>query len=102
MTSATRTPHRPQRLPLPRFSRPRTADQAWTAATVVLSLVALVLALVGAYDAGAVVGAVTVAVGGWSQMVSRTVSERFETVSATILGAVVLAACLAYGSGFSF
>jgi hypothetical protein len=78
-----------------------TSDRTWTAATVGLALVAVVLAVAGAYDAGALVALLGVLGGGWSMLISRTRTERFEVVTATVAAAVVLAACLAYGSGFS-
>ena len=87
---------RPLHPPRPRL--PRTRDEVLAATTVVLALVALVLTLVQAYDAGAVVALVCVLVGGWSQMISENRMERFESVIATVAGAVLLAACLAYGS----
>lgn len=82
-------------------SAPTTTDRRWTAATVGLAAVSVVLALVGAYDAGAVIGFVGVCVGGWAMLVSHTIGERFEIVIATVAAAVALAAGLAYGSGFS-
>lgn len=76
-----------------------TADQLWALATAALALLTVVLAFAGAYDAGTVVGVLAVVCGGWSQMVSKTTAERFQTVTATIVGAVALAYCLANGSG---
>ena len=76
-------------------------DQAWATATMVLAAVSLVLALAERYDAGALAGAAGVLAGGWSMLVSRTIAERFETATGTVLGGVVLAVCLAYGSGLS-
>lgn len=75
------------------------ADRVWATGTLVLAGLGLVLALAESYDAGALVAAVCVAAGGWSMLISRTITERFETVVGTVLGAVVLAVCLAYGSG---
>lgn len=75
--------------------------RTWTLITAGLAVVAAVLALAGAYDVGAVVAAVAVLVGGWAMLISETRMERFEVVSATVGGAVVLAVCLAYGSGLS-
>lgn len=92
----------PHTLSAPRVHRPRTADQLWTAVTVALAALAVVLAVLGGYDAGAVVALLGVGAGAWSMYISETVAERFETVAATVVAAVVLAACLAYGSGFSF
>lgn len=79
-----------------------SADQLWAMATMLLAAVCVVLALAGAYDAGAVVAAVAVGVGGWSMLVSQTRGERFETVTATVVAGVALAVCLAYGSGLFF
>ena len=79
----------------------RSADRLWAAATAGLAVVAVVLAIAGAYDAGAVVAFLGVLAGGWAMLISRTRGERFEVVTATVAAAVVLAACLAYGSGFS-
>lgn len=88
----------------PRLHAPRTrsADQLWALATAGLAVVAGVLAFAGAYDPGAVVAALGVVTGGWAMLISRTRGERFEVVAGTIACAVALAACLAYGSGFSF
>lgn len=92
----------PNVLHAPRLHGPRaSSDRIAAVATMVLAGIAVVLALVEAYDAGAIVALVAVLVGGWSQLISKTRGERFETVIATVLAAVVLAACLAYGSGFS-
>lgn len=86
----------------PRLHAPRTStDQLWAVATMLLAAVAVVLAFAGAYDAGAIIAFLAVLAGGWSQLISETRSERFETVTATVVAAVTLAACLAYGSGFS-
>lgn len=90
--------HRRPSLHAPRPRLPRTRDEVLAASTVVLALAALALAVVGAYDAGAVVALACVLVGGWSQMVSENRTERFEAVIATVAGAVLLAVCLAYGS----
>lgn len=78
-----------------------STDRRWTAVTVGLALVAVVLAIAGAYDAGAVVGFLGVLAGGWAMLISRNRTERFEVVTATVAAGVVVAACLAYGSGFS-
>lgn len=92
----------PHALHVPRPTAPRaSADQLWALATMLLAAVGIGLALAGAYDAGAIVAALAVAVGGWSMLVSQTRGERFETVTATVAAAVTLAASLAYGSGFS-
>jgi hypothetical protein len=78
-----------------------TSDQLFAAVTLSLAALSLVLALAEQYDPGAIVAGLCVAAGGWSMLISRTITERFETVVGTVLGAVVLAACLAYGSGLS-
>jgi len=84
---------------LPRPRLPRTRDEVLAAATVVLGVVAVVLTLAEAYDAGAVVALVCVLLGGSSQLISETRFERWESVCATVVAAVVLAVCLAEGSG---
>ena len=93
----------PNVLHAPRLQTPRvTSDQLWAIATMALAGLSLVLALAEAFDPGAIVAALAVASGAWSMLISRTITERFETVVATVGAAVVLATCLAYGSGFSF
>ena len=79
----------------------RSSDRVWAAATAGLAVVAVVLSVAGAYDAGAVVAFLGVLAGGWAMLISRTRGERFEVVTATVAAGVVLAACLAYGCGFS-
>lgn len=82
--------------------RPRpslSTDQLWAVATAGLAAVTVALALAGLHDAGIVTGVLCVIAGGWSQMVSETTAERFETVTATIVGAVALAYCAANSSG---
>ncbi len=92
----------PNVLHAPRLHGPHaSSDRLWAAGTMVLAAIAVVLAFAEAFDAGAIVALLAVMVGGWSQLVSRTRGERFETVIATVTAAVVLATCLAYGSGFS-
>ena len=78
-----------------------STDRRWTAATVALAVVGIVLAIADAYDAGAVVAFLGVLAGGWAMLISRNRVERFEVVSATVGAGVVLAVCLAYGSGFA-
>ena len=85
----------------PHLRSTRSTDQLWAAATAGLAVVAVVLAIAGAYDVGALVAFLGVLSGGWAMLISRTRGERFEVVTATVAAAVVLAACLAYGSGFS-
>lgn len=89
----------PRRTPAHRLATQR--DQLWASTTLVLAALCLVLALAEQFDLGALVAAGCVAAGGWSMLISRTVTERFETVVGTVLGGVVLAVCLAYGSGLS-
>ncbi|MCW2616802.1 MAG: hypothetical protein JWN08_3796 [Frankiales bacterium] len=76
-----------------------TRDQLWMIATASLALLTVVLALLDLNDAGMVTGVLCVIAGGWSQMVSETTAERFETVTATLVGAVALAYCAANSSG---
>lgn len=90
------------RLHAPRLHAPRaSSDRLAAVSTMVLAGIAVVLTLVEAYDAGAIIAFAAVMVGAWSQLISKTRGERFETVISTVLAAVVLAACLAYGSGFA-
>lgn len=92
----------PNVLHAPRLHTPRvTSDQLWAFATMGLAFLSLVLALAEAFDPGAIVAALAVGAGGWSMMISRTLTERFEVVVSTVAAAVILATCLAYGSGFS-
>ena len=69
------------------------------AATLALAALAVLLTFAEAYDVGAVVALLGVLVGGWSQMVSATTGERFESVTGAVVAAVALAVCLANGSG---
>jgi hypothetical protein len=78
---------------------PRTRDEVFAATTVVLAVVALVLTLSEHYDVGAVASLAAVLLGGFSQLLSETRFERWESVCATVLAAVLLAVCLAEGSG---
>ena len=87
------------RRPLPRPRLPRTRDEVFAASTVVLAAVALLLTLTEHYDLGAVVSLGAVLLGGSSQLLSETRFERWESVCATVLAAVLLAACLDNGSG---
>ena len=64
-----------------------------------LTALALLLTLAGRYDLGAVVSLGAVLLGGTSQLISETRFERWESVCATVLAAVLLAVCLANGSG---
>jgi len=72
-----------------------TSDQLWTLATIALAVVAVLLAVVGAYEIGAVVALLAIGTGGWSQLVSKNRSERFETISAVLVAVVALAVCVA-------
>ena len=85
--------------PTPRLRLPRTRDEVFAATTVVLTVVALLLTLTEHYDVGAVVSLAAVLLGGSSQLLSQTRFERWESVCATVLAAVLLAVCLANGSG---
>jgi integral membrane sensor domain MASE1 len=86
-----------RRRPTPRL--PRTRDEVLAATTVVLAALSTLLAFVELYDLGAVLALGAVLLGGTSQLISETRFQRFESVIATVLAAVVLAVCLAYGSG---
>ena len=85
--------------PTPRLRPPRTRDEVFAASTVVLAAVALLLTLTEHYDLGAVASLAAVLLGGSSQLLSETRFERWESVCATVLAAVLLAVCLANGSG---
>lgn len=82
-------------LPRPNAARSLTADQLWALATMALAVVAVLLAVVEAYEVGAVVALLAVVVGGWSQLVSANRSERFETISGVLVAVVALAVCVA-------
>lgn len=82
-------------LPRPNAARSLTADQLWALATMALAVVAVLLAVVEAYEIGAVVALLAVVVGGWSQLVSANRSERFETISGVLVAVVALAVCVA-------
>ena len=75
--------------------RSLTADQLWALATMALAVVAVLLAVVEAYEIGAVVAVLAIAVGGWSQLVSANRSERFETITGVLVAVVALAVCVA-------
>ena len=85
--------------PTPRPRLPRTRDEVFAASTVVLTVVALLLTLTEHYDVGAVASLAAVLLGGSSQLLSETRFERWESVCATVLAAVLLAVCLDGGSG---
>ena len=85
---------------LPRSStRSHPLDQVLAVATVVLAAVSVLCALLGLYGVGAVLALAGVLVGGWSQMVSRTLTERWESVLALGVAAVTLVICLNAGDG---
>lgn len=95
-------PNRPSPQIVPRTREPmhlRGDHRVLAVASLALAIVSVVLAVVEAYDVGAVVALAGVLVGGWSQMVSDTRGERFESVTGVIVAAVALAVCLASGSG---
>jgi hypothetical protein len=98
-----RTLHtRPSPRIVPRTSEPmhvRGDHRVLALVSLALAVVSVVLAVVEAYDVGAVVALAGVLVGGWSQMVSDTRGERFESVTGVVVAAVTLAVCLSYGSG---
>ena len=75
------------------------SHRALAVATLALAAVATLLIFAEAYDVGAVVGLIAVLVGGWSQMVSDTTAERFESVTGVIVAGLALAVGLANGSG---
>lgn len=77
-------------------SRSFDADHALAYATLVLGSLALVLLAVS-HAAAAWTGLATVALGGWSQLVSRTRPERFENIAGITAGALALAVGLARG-----
>jgi len=98
-TTRPRTTMHTHPRPAARLRLPHTRDEVFAAATVVLAVVALLLTLAERYDLGAVVSLAAVLLGGSSQLVSETRFERWESVCATVLAAVLLAVCLANGSG---
>ena len=55
---------------------------------------AVLLTFVEAYEIGALVALVAIMTGGWSQLVSKNRSERFETISAVLVAVVALAVCV--------
>jgi integral membrane sensor domain MASE1 len=97
VSSSTASSARPRPALRPRL--PRTRDEVLAATTVVLAAVALLLTVTERYDLGAVVSLGAVLLGGTSQLVSQTRFERWESVFATVLAAVLLAVCLDNGSG---
>ena len=101
MSSSTtsRTAQTSQRRQAPRLRLPHTRDEVFAATTVVITAVALLLTLTEHYDLGAVASLAAVLLGGSSQLLSETRFERWESVCATVLAAVLLAVCLANGSG---
>ena len=77
-------------------ARTLDADHVLAYATLVIGSLALVLLAVS-HSAAAWTGLLTVAVGGWSQLVSRTRPERFENIAGITAGALALAVGLARG-----
>jgi hypothetical protein len=77
-------------------ARPLDSDHVLAYATLALGCIALVLLAV-AHEAAAWTGLVTLLVGGWSQLVSRTRPERFENIAGLTAGALALAIGLAQG-----
>jgi heme O synthase-like polyprenyltransferase len=76
----------------------RTLDADHVLAYTTLALGALSLVLLAAsYVAASWLGLVTVFLGGWSQLISRTRPERFENIAGATAGAVALAIGLARG-----
>ena len=71
-------------------------DHALAAATLGLGTLALILLAVS-HEAAAWAGLITVFLGLWSQLISRTRPERFENVIGAGAGAVALALGLAQG-----
>ena len=63
-------------------------------ATMAVAVVAVLLTFVEAYEIGAPVALVAIMTGGWSQLVSKNRSERFETISAVLVAVVALAVCV--------
>ena len=76
-------------------SRSMTSDQLWVLATMALAVVAVLLAVVEAYEIGAMVALLAIGTGGWSQLVSANRSERFETIGAVLVAVVALTLCVA-------
>jgi hypothetical protein len=72
------------------------SDHAFAYATLLLGAVAVVLLAVS-HQAAAWAGLLTVFLGGWSQLVSRTRPERFENIAGITAGALALAIGLAQG-----
>ncbi|MFN2521769.1 MAG: hypothetical protein ABR614_00430, partial [Mycobacteriales bacterium] len=72
------------------------ADHALAVATVALGALSLVM-LGASYVVSAWLGLLTVFLGGWSQLISRTRPERFENIAGATAGAMALAIGLARG-----
>ncbi|GAC1610388.1 MAG: hypothetical protein NVS3B26_16890 [Mycobacteriales bacterium] len=77
-------------------ARTLDADHALAYGTLVIGSLALIL-LAMSHAAAAWTGLLAVAVGGWSQLVSRTRPERFENIAGITAGALALAVGLARG-----
>lgn len=78
-----------------------SVDRALAATTLALGALAVVLGLAEAWGASALSGLLALAVGGWSQMVSVTVRERFESVFGATAGAVAMAVAFSHGAFFN-
>jgi len=79
-----------------RSDRSDRSDRVLAYATLVMGSLALVLLAVS-HVAAAWLGLLAVAVGGWSQLVSRTRPERFENIAGITAGALALVIGLARG-----
>ena len=75
-------------------------DEGLAATVLVLAGVALVSLFAEAWKPAVWIGLLTAALGLWSQLVSESRRERFETVVGATLGVVVAAVALAHG-GFA-
>lgn len=67
-----------------------STDRALAALSLGLGLVAIVMTAFEEWDAALWTGLATVLVAGWSQMVSETTRERFESVFGLTLGGLAL------------
>jgi hypothetical protein len=77
-------------------TRTLDSDHALAYATFVLGGVALILLAVS-HVAASWAGLLTVGLGGWSQLVSRTRPERFENIAGITAGALAVLVGLARG-----
>lgn len=67
-----------------------STDRWLAASSLALGLVAIAMTAFEAWDAALWLGLVTVLVAGWSQMVSETTRERFESIFGLTLGGLAL------------